>query len=375
MHENKARKDNLLKQTELSLKKAINNMLKGGKTPKLISKPENVFKQNPLTKILILRHDRIGDVLVTIPTLKILRDQLPEVKIDMVLSERNEGVSPSLEPYINNIFIYKKDIKSVVSLRSNLRREKYDLLIDPFDNVSTTSALLIPMAKAKQTLGIDKDNRELYDFVVPLLDKHKYHIVDRIAQLLIPFGIDPEKEKKHMDYALKSNDAIKAKKMIGEKDNVLRIGVILNGSTEAKFWGITNNVKFINRIDEQYENIEFVVFATSDKEDMLNIIREKTNAKIAPFVDSVHEYAMLLSTCDMILTPDTSAVHFAAAFYIPAIALYKVVPGDPSGKPWTPYGTPFIAIQTSKDSLKDISIDEVVNAFRELHSEISKRKN
>jgi ADP-heptose:LPS heptosyltransferase len=375
MMENKARKDNFLKQTELSLKKAINNMLKGGKTPKLISKPENVFKQNPLKKIIILRHDRIGDVLVTIPTLSILSKYLPEVNIDIVLSERNEGVSPSLEPYVNNVLIYKKDIKSVVSLRSNLRQEKYDLLIDPFDNISTTSALLISMAKAKQNLGIDKDNRNLYDFVVPLLDKNKYHIVDRIAQLLIPFGIDPEKEKKHMDYVFNLSDLIKAKNLIGEKDNVHRIGVILNGSSDAKFWGITNNVKFINRIDEQYNNIEFVVFATRDMEDKLELIKEKTNAKIAPFVDSVHEYAMLLSTCDLILTPDTSAVHFAAAFNIPAIALYKVVPGHSSGKPWTPYGSPFKAIQTSKDSLKDIQIDEVVNAFRELHSEISKRKN
>jgi len=375
MQEMEARKDNIMKQTELSLKKAINVMLKGGKTPTLISKPEDVFKRRPLTKIIILRHDRIGDVLVTIPTLKILREYLPEAKIDIVLSERNEGLCPSLEPYINNVLVYKKDIKSIVSLRSNMRSEKYDLLIDPFDNVSTTSALLISMAKAKQTLGIDKENRNLYDFVVPLLDKHQYHIVDRIAQLLLAFGIDPEKEKKQMDYFLKGQEEIKAKNMIGEKKSIHRIGIILSGSTEAKFWGIRNNVKFINTIDEQYENVEFVVFATKEMENRLDLIKEKTSAKIAPFVNSVHEYAMLLSTCDLILTPDTSAVHFAAAFKIPAIALYKVVSGHPAGAPWTPYGTPFKAIQTSKDSLKDIQLDEVINAFKELHSEISERKN
>jgi len=375
MQETKVKKDNFLKQTELSLKKAINKMLKGGKTPTFISKPEEIFSQYKLNKILILRHDRIGDVLVTIPTLKILREKLPNVRIDIVLSEKNAGVSPSLEPYVNNVLIYKKDVKSVVLLRSELRHEKYDLLIDPFDNVSTTSSLLISMTKARLTLGIDKDNRNLYDYTVPLLNKNKYHIVDRIAQILIPFGIDPTKQKKQLNYNLKDYEEKKARALIGDKKNTFRVGVILTGSTDAKFWGITNNVKFINSVDEQYNDTEFVVFATREMEDKLELIKERTNAKIAPFVDTVHDYAMLLSTCDMILTPDTSAVHFAAAFKIPAIALYKVVPGHSAGLPWTPYGTPFKAIQTSKGSLKDIQLDDVVNAFRELHSEIAIRHN
>jgi ADP-heptose:LPS heptosyltransferase len=375
MQETEVKKDNLLKQTELSLKKAINKIVKGGKNPLLIQEPKNIFTAENLQKIIILRHDRIGDVLVTIPTLKILRQNLPDVQIDIVLSEKNQGVSPCLAPYVDNILIYRKDIKSVISLRLQMRSERYDLLIDPFDNVSTTSSLLISMAKAKLNLGIDKENRKLYDYTVPLLDKHKYHIVDRIAQILIPFGIDPTEQKKELDYTLSDLETAEAAKLIGKKQDLLRVGIILSGSTEAKFWGIRNNIKFINTIKEKYKDIEFVVFGTQDQEDRLNLIKDNSCAKIAPFVDSVHEYAMLLSTCDIIFTPDTSAVHFAAAFKIPAIALYKVVPEHSAGKPWTPYGTPYKAIETNKLSLKDIHFSEVIKAFDELYSELELSNN
>ncbi len=370
MIEKNLQQDSLLKKTELSLKNVINIVLKGSKQPQRISKPMMIFSPENISKILILRQDRIGDVLVTIPTLRILKKAIPDCTIDICLSHRNVGVSPSLEPYIDNIIVYKNDIKSVISIKKILRRRKYDLVIDPFDNVSTTSSMLIKMSKAKKSLGIDKENRKIYDYTVPLLDKNKYHIVDRIAQILLPFGIDPSEQKKYLEYKLSNEDKKNAKKLLGEKTKSVRMGVILSGSTEAKFWGITNNVNFINTINERYEQIEFLVFGTKDIESKLDIIADKTQAHIAPFVDSVHEFAALLSTCDIILTPDTSSVHFASAFGIPAIALYKVVQGHSAGSPWTPYGTSFRMIATTKESLKNIKISEVVNASEELFEEM-----
>lgn len=370
MNERKVNRDSINKRFELKIKRIINDIIIRGKYPEMIDKPANIFTAENCKKILILRQDRIGDALVTIPFIRILKDKLPDSIIDVILSDKNKGISPALDPYVDNIHLHKKDIQSNLRLKKKLRREHYDLVIDPFDNVSTTSTLLVQFSKASNKLGIDKDNRRIYDYTVPLLDKNSYHIVDRIAQLLLPFGIYPSKVNKKMEYKLSGDEIIKAQKAMGKKTKPIRMGIVLTGSSDAKFWGIRNNVKFIKETAELRNNIEFMLFSTQDNGEKLEIIEEKTPAGIAPFVDSVHEYAALLSTCDIILTPDTSAVHFAACFGIPAIVLYKVVPGHSGGAPWTPYGTPFRAIKTEEDTLKEIHYSIVVKEFLDFYQEL-----
>lgn len=370
MNERKVHKDSLNKRFEIRIKKIINDIIIRGKYPEMIDEPKNILIPENCKKILILRQDRIGDALVTIPFIKILRNKLPDSIIDIILSDKNKGISPSLDPYIDNMHIYKKEIQSNLRLKKKLRWEHYDLVIDPFDNVSTTSTILVQFSKAKNKLGIDKNNSRIYDFTVPLLDKNSYHIVDRIAQLLLPFGIDPAKENRKMEYKLSEEEIREAQKAMGEKTKPVRMGVVLSGSTDAKFWGIRNNVKFINETAELKDNIEFKLFSTQDNEEKLEIIADKTPAEIAPYVDSVHDYAGLLSTCDIILTPDTSAVHFAACFQIPAIVLYKVVPGHSGGAPWTPYGIPYRAVTTEKDTLKEIHYSSIVKEFLEFYGEL-----
>lgn len=363
--------DKLPKRLELKLKKAINNIIISGRDPEKITKPTKIFTKDNCRKILILRQDRIGDVLVTIPFIRILRKHFPTMQIDVILSSKNEGVSPAVTKYVNNIHIYQKDISSVISLKKRLRREHYDLVIDPFDNESTTSTVLIRIAKPRWSLGIDKENRKAYHYTVPLLDKKEYHIVDRISQLLLPFGIEPQKENKKLEYELNKEEKQNAENMLGKKTKPIRLGIILSGSTEKKFWGIRNNVKFIKSIAEKYNNIEFILFSTVENEEKLEIIDEQSPTEIAPFVDSVHEYAAMLSTCDILLTPDTSAVHFASAFNIPVICLYKIVPDHPAGTPWTPYETPHRKIITEDDTLKNIHFTKAVNEFQDLYEELN----
>ena len=66
------------------------------------------------------------------------------------------------------------------------------LPVDMIDNPSVTSTILCLLFGAKWNVGIDKDNNYVYDISVPMLSRRETHIVDRIAQLLVPFHIDPQ---------------------------------------------------------------------------------------------------------------------------------------------------------------------------------------
>jgi ADP-heptose:LPS heptosyltransferase len=263
-------------------------------------------------------------------------------------------------------------MNTIILLRK-LRKRKYDVVVDMLDNASTTSSIFVKYIKSKFSIGIDKDNRNIYTHVVNLLDKNSFHPVERLAQVLLPFGINADEQELSLEYNLTKNDIELAEKKLGSKKKPIRLGINLAGSDLSKFWGVENNIILINQILLKYNEIEIVLFAEEKYSDLLKGILEKTNVKSAPYVKSVNEFASMLSLCDMIITTDTAAVHFASAWKKPCLALYIYNKDSGTGIPWYPFNTPN-RILTTTEKLSDITVDEVFQAFDNLYDEAIKHK-
>ena len=90
-------------------------------------------------KILILKFRNIGDVLLTTPLLSNLKQYYPESQIDMGVNKGTESMV-SLNPNINKLFIYDRDlIKSLPLVKElwkeiqfffSFRKERYDMVIN-----------------------------------------------------------------------------------------------------------------------------------------------------------------------------------------------------------------------------------------------------
>ncbi len=354
----------ILKKIELYVRNKITSSLSYHSYQQEISEPAPVFNASNIKKILVLRQDRIGDVLVSVPILKKIREVLPEAKIDVLLSHRNFGAKRAFEPFCNTFFKYGRNLKENIFLLRKLRHQKYDLVIDLYDNASTTSSLVVKLSKPKYSLGIEKANAHVYSHLVPLLNKQEYHIVERIANLLLAFGVPNDSKKLKLAYNLSEEDKQTAEQQMGKKTN-FRFGINLSGSNRNKFWGLENHISLINKLSSSRPDYEIVCFGTGDYAYEMNQIQEKTKAKIAPKVGSMHEWSCLLSTVDMLLTPDTAAVHLAASWQLPAICLYEVSGKEFAGLPWTPYNSPHVMLSTDSGSLSNIKVNDVLyNIYR-----------
>ena len=359
-------KDPFLKRTELFIKKMLKRLFIKNIKPIAINSAQNIFK-GKVKKILLLRQDRIGDLLVSVPTIKLLRKYNPYIQIDILLSKKNVAAISSVIDYIDDYFVYDKKIFATLKLIKKLRWKKYDLLIDMYDNVSTTSNFFIKFSNAKDSLGFQKAEDYHCTYLVPLPSKKEVHIVDRVAQLLLTFGIESSREKLELDYRIDNNAFVEAKKQLGEKTSKIRLGINLSGSSKSKFWGLDNYILFINELNKYYEHIEVILFSTGDYQSETNLIIANTTSKAAPLVETFNEYAAMISTCSIIVTPDTAAVHLASAFKIPCICLFQVLPAnhDDYMLPWTPYKIPFKALTTT-GRLNEIKVSDVIDAFKEI---------
>jgi ADP-heptose:LPS heptosyltransferase len=348
------------------MRQLINKLLFRGKKPSFIDKPFNEFDSGQIQNILLLRQDRIGDLLISTPIIRNLKKALPDAEIDILLSDKNYGAAKSVIKYINNIWVYEKRVPYTLSLIRKLRTKKYNLIIDLFDNPSTTSSLIIKLTGPDYSLGLDKLNSNIYTHIVPLLDKTKFHPVERLVQILLPFNLNPSELDLSLEYHIGKVAKEKAGKMMGKKMAEIRLGINLSGSSKAKYWGTENFTALIKMIQDKYKNIEIFLFGTQEYLAEIKEIIYHTKVNAAPFADSIDEYASYLSTCDIILTPDTAAVHFAAAWKIPTIVLYTISDDMNTGMPWTGYNSPCFPI-TTMGNLSDIEVNEVFGNFQSIY--------
>jgi ADP-heptose:LPS heptosyltransferase len=237
-----------------------------------------------------------------------------------------------------------------------------------FDNPSTTSAVLIKLIKPDYSIGLDKENSFLYSHIVPLPDRRKVHIVERAANLLLPFGLDPAKLDLSLDYNVTLDDNARARELLGSKWKTTRLGINLSGSDRSKYWGTQHYIDFVNSVSGSHDNLDVVIFAMKNDAEEVKEILSSTKARQAPFVNSVHDYAIMLATCDYLLATDTSAVHFAAAFSVPTLVLYSIPHGDNNLKPWLPYKNKHVVVSTTSRNISEIKPAEVTDAFRKLLS-------
>lgn len=322
-------------------------------------------------KILLLRQDRIGDVLVSIAFIKKLKALLPNTKIDIVLSHRNESTLFAIQEPISRCFVLEKGVLGYFKVINEIRRTEYDIVIDMLDNASSTSSILTRFTKAKAKLGFDKKNRKVYSHVVELPNKLKNHIIERLNSLLLPID-GSTSNKESLSIALSVETQKKSVELLGEKSQKLRLGINLSGSDASKNWGTGNYIALLKTLNSNKDELEIKVFTTKSNEKQLVEITSVIPNIAAPFVNSFEQFTAMISTCDIVLTPDTSVVHLCSAFDIPCIALYTYSNRPNVGMPWEPRSKYSKVLKISdKETLGLIKVTDVLAALKQTIEEIN----
>ncbi len=319
-------------------------------------------------KYLFVRQDRIGDVLVSTPLFAALKNKYPNAIIDVLLSTNNHFALAN-DPSIRRRWIYNKQVYSSMRMMTKIRRENYDFVIDLMDNPSATSTVICLVSGARWTVGLQKDNAYAYDIVVPLLSRKDAHIVDRIAKLLIPFGIDPSREDLRVRFTI-PEQAMNFSNRVFDQSGLVRektLGINISAGHDVRFWGIDNFRKLIILLGSKYRKSQILLLSKpSHKALAEQIANGLSNVVVAPPTNSFDEFAGLIRNLGLLITPDTSAVHLAAAFSVPSVVMY--VQSDKNLKIWEPYKTRSEALIADVDDLRVISPEEVFQAVLRITS-------
>lgn len=120
------------------------------------------FNPRAVNRLLVLRYDRIGDMITTLPALAHLHAEFPEVKIEVVASEANAGLVEALD-FVHRVHrVPSRKLSALLKLALQLRKNEYDAVFCGVFNKTTESLLLSRIAGGAACLSISPWRGEKY---------------------------------------------------------------------------------------------------------------------------------------------------------------------------------------------------------------------
>jgi heptosyltransferase-3 len=95
-----------------------------------------IIDKSKINKILVIKPAAIGDVLLSTPVPENLRHNFPNAEIVFLTQKFCKEVLTG-NPFINRILTYDLKLDSGRCIIRNIRKQKYDLIIDLFGNPRT----------------------------------------------------------------------------------------------------------------------------------------------------------------------------------------------------------------------------------------------
>ncbi len=151
-------------------------------------------------KILILRFSSIGDIVLTTPVIRCLKVQLEEVSIHYCTKKAYNSLLIA-NPYIDKIHLLENSLSELIH---NLKKEKFDAIIDLHHNLRT---FFIKMRLGIRSYSFDKLNYEKWMLVNLKINRlPNLHIVDRYFDTVRAFGV--KSDNRGLDYFIPENEEI-----------------------------------------------------------------------------------------------------------------------------------------------------------------------
>lgn len=256
-------------------------------------------------KFLIIRFSSIGDIVLTTPVVRNLKQQVDNVEVHYLTKK---AFAPILEtnPYIDKLYTLGKDFHSLIK---QLKSENYDYIIDLHKNLRTAR---VRRSLKRMSFAFNKLNFQKWLLVNLKINKMPdVHIVDRYMDTIRLFIDEPD--NKGLDFFIPETDNYKD---VPQKSFVA-IVVGANHSTKQ----LPNNklIELANSI------VKPIVLLGGQSE--INLAKELESGITTPVFNlvgklNINQSASVIQQADFVITPDTGLMHIAAAFKKKIISIW-----------------------------------------------------
>ena len=259
-----------------------------------------------LKKILLIRFSSIGDIVLTTPVIRCLKQQIPDIELHVLTKNSYQSIL-SVNPYINKVFCLKDSLKDLLP---ELKAENYDFIVDLHKNFRSCR---VKFALRKPSASFPKlDFQKFLYTKLKLGELPDIHIVDRYFKAVEKLGV--KNDGQGLDFFFNENDAVLPMDL-PEKF----ASVVIGGQHFTK-------ILPAEKVIEVCRALEIPVVLVGGKEDAERgemICKALENNVINSCGKlSVGQSAMVLKRSEVVLANDTGMMHIAAALRKPVVSVW-----------------------------------------------------
>lgn len=332
-------------------------------------------------RILVVRRDNIGDLILTTPLLSALRRAKPDAWIGILVNSYSSAVLAG-NPDVDAVFAYDK---------AKHRPDKHRLmvyfetmrLIRKLRRLAIDQVLLAGPGAQHQAYSLCRwvNSRSIIGFVtpdfhppkitnpVPYGEGAKLHEVQDIWRLLAPLGIEgpipPCRVYADSNLVRHWSEYLAAK---STGDGPL-IAIQLSARRVKQRWPA---IRFASLIQMLHVNLaaRFVLlWSPGTSEDTRHPGDDAKAVEVCSYLPTglpmvacptktLADLVAVVSLATLVITPDGGAMHVAAGLDKPVVALF----GDSSTNRWHPWQTPHRILQGRNQDVADIDVSSVFDA-------------
>ena len=315
---------------------------------------------------LFIRPGGIGDAVLLIPAINVLKDKLPDIQITILAEKRNASAF-KLCPYVDKVLHYDKPKELVKALRGN-----YDVVIDT-EQWHRLSAVVARLTGSPVSIGYATNERKKM-FTHPVSYSHGDYEADGFLNLLSPLGISETGDLMTPFLVVPEASRIKAGTLLESLDCRSFVTIFPGASIPERRWGTDKFAAVAQRLSE--EGIAVVVVGgKGEQTDGDKIINGRCRLNLAGKT-SLMETAAIIEKSSVLLSGDSGVLHIGVGLDRPTVSLF----GPGIAKKWAPKGEMHVVINKNlpcspctrfgytpkcpinAKCLSDITVDEVLNA-------------
>jgi heptosyltransferase III len=290
--------------------------------------------------ILLVRIDRIGDVILSLPMLPLLRRRYPNASISVLMRQYTRELVDG-NSYVDEVLMYEHEdsARSLWAILKELRKKRFDIAIIPYPRFRP--ALLLFLAGIPIRVG---SGYRWYSFlfnrrVFEHRKDAKRHEVEYNLNLLGALGIEPEGEPEFefsiSPSAVDAVDSLLAANSISLHDRFVILHPGSGGS--SRDWSAENFSNLGNEI-EQKLGINVVVTGGNGEEGLVQKVVAGMNKAPLAIVGklTLMELGALIRRAKVFVSNSTGPMHVAAVVGTPVVAFFPpIVQCSPVR--WGPY--------------------------------------
>ncbi len=279
-------------------------------------------------KILVIRFSSIGDIVLTTPVLRCIKNQIPDVELHYLTKAHFKTI---LESNPNVDKIHCLDDSGLSRVIAALKKEKFDFIADLHKNLRTT--IVKTKLAGIPSASFPKINIPKWLIVNMKINRlPDVHIVDRYFYAVKP--LDVQNDNKGLEYYIDPKDNIDIQ-TFPELFRKEYVAMVIGGRHFTKIFPVEKIISLGEFVNKQ-------LMLLGGKEDyergeqIRNALGEKVYNTCGMF--NINQSASLIRKASRVITNDTGLMHIAAAFQkdvlsiwgntIPGFGMYPYLPAD-----------------------------------------------